>query len=62
MNNIITELMRRYGIWAILALSVAGATVWAVAHSQAKPGDKVSILWGMVEYTKSKLQTEHILR
>jgi hypothetical protein len=58
MDNIIIELMKRYGIWAILALSVTGATVWFVAHSQAKPGDKVSILWGMVEYTKSKSQTE----
>ena len=58
MNNIITELIKRYGIWAILALALAGTTIWVVAHSQAKPGDKVSILWGMVEYTKSKSQTE----
>lgn len=41
-----------------MALALAGTTIWVVAHSQAKPGDKVSILWGMVEYTKSKSQTE----
>ncbi len=61
MDNIITELMRRYGIWAILALLVVGTTVWFVAHYQAEPGDELSILWGMVEYTKSKSQTEHKL-
>lgn len=58
MDKIITELMRRYGIWVIFFLSVAVAAVWFVAHSQATPGDKVSILWGMVEYTKSKSQIE----
>jgi hypothetical protein len=58
MDNIVTELLKRYGTWAILALVITGATVWAVAHYQAKPGNKVSILWGMVEYTKSKTKTE----
>lgn len=61
MDNIMTELMRRYGMWVIPALLVAGATVWFVAHYQAEPGDEVSILWGMVEYTKSKSQAEHKL-
>jgi len=55
-QNLIAELTKRFGLWAILALILAGALVWVIAHSQAKPGEKVSILWGMVEYTKGKSQ------
>jgi len=58
LDNIFTELLRRYGIWAIVALLVTGSTVWFVAHYQAQPGGKVSIIWGMVEYTKSESQAK----
>ncbi|MEA2083449.1 MAG: hypothetical protein U9O82_04240 [Thermodesulfobacteriota bacterium] len=56
MRNLIDDLTKRFGLWAILVLLLLGALVWVIAHSQAKPGEKVSILWGMVEYTKGKLQ------
>ena len=58
MDNIITELMKPYGIWAIVALIVAGTGVWFAVHYQAKPGEKVSIVWGMVAYTKSESKNE----
>ncbi|MDM8549720.1 hypothetical protein QUF72_06575 [Desulfobacterales bacterium HSG2] len=53
MGNIIIELIKRYGIWAILASSVAGSTVWVAAHYQAKPGDKVSVIWVWLNIQKA---------
>ena len=42
----------------MLILFLVGALVWGIAHFTAQPGEEVSILWGMVEYTKDELHIE----
>lgn len=56
MRDLIAELIKRFGVWVILGLFLAGTLVWGIAHFNAKPGEKISILWGMVEYMKGESQ------
>src|SRR3981189_2566331 len=45
----------RFGIGRVLAIGAIGAVIiWAVAHFAAAPGASVSVLWGLVTYTKNK--------
>ena len=43
---------RRFGMWAIAAAIAGGIAVWILAHYAAAPGSPVSVLWGLVQYTK----------
>lgn len=60
MSSLITELMERYGVWIITIMTtvvvVIGALVWLFTHLNAEPGEKVSVFWEMIKYTKSKSQ------
>ena len=40
---------------ALITITAVGL-IWFIAHSTAEPGEKVSILFGLVEYTKGKSQ------
>lgn len=53
MSEIWSELVRHYGIVAVIVTVFFGATVWALAHIASAPGTLVKVLWGLVEYTKS---------
>lgn len=55
MEKLIIELIKRFGLWIMLVLMLAGGLVWGIAHFNAKAGEKVSVLWGMVEYYKGEL-------
>lgn len=60
MENLIIVLIKRFGIrimWVLmLVIMMAGGLVWGIAHFNAKAGEKVSVLWGMVEYIKGGSQ------
>jgi hypothetical protein len=43
---------RRFGMWAVAAAIAGGIAVWILAHYAAAPGSPVSVLWGLVQYTK----------
>ncbi len=46
-------LFKEYGLLKLLVISlVVLALIWGVAHWTAGPGERVSVLWGLVEYTK----------
>ena len=45
MKDLFNELIRVFGRWVILALILLGVLVWIIAHLNAEPGQKVSILW-----------------
>ena len=57
-EDLLKQLIQQFGLWIIGALILLGALVWGITHLNAKPGEKVSILWGMVEYIKDKPQPE----
>lgn len=46
------EIVRRYGLWPLLGAIPFALVIWAMCHWFASPGTKVSILWGLAEYTK----------
>lgn len=47
-------IFRRFGLWAVAAAVVGATVVWVLAHNAAAPGSPVSVLWGLVEYTKKE--------
>lgn len=55
MKEIVDAILLKYGLWA---LSLAFLLIWGLAHWTASPGTPVSILWGLVEYTKSTTQID----
>src|SRR5437762_1382880 len=52
MKEVASEIYRRYGIAALIAVAAGFVLIWIVAHYTAAPGGNVSILWGVVQYTK----------
>jgi hypothetical protein len=52
MADFLVELFRKLGIWILPGILAFGVLIWLIAHQTAEPGGKVSVLWGMVEYTK----------
>lgn len=56
MNNILSNLFSKYGfsalIGTVIAVVIAVIIVWIAAHNMSAPGEKVSVIWGLVEYTK----------
>ena len=54
MDSFLSHLSAKYGWRLLVAGSVLVTIVWAITHFASDPGEKVSVLWGMVEYTKGK--------
>ena len=55
MKEIVNAILHKYGLWA---LSLVILFIWGLAHWTASPGTPVSVLWGLVEYTKSTAQID----
>lgn len=55
MSDFLREIVKKLGIYAAPTFVVFFALVWAVVHLTAKPGDKISVLWGMLDYTKGAI-------
>ena len=55
MGDLASDLFKRYGLRALGAAAVAVVLIWVVAHYTAAPGGNVSVLWGLVQYTKSSV-------
>ena len=56
-KDLLSEFAQKIGLWPFLALAVVVLTaVWGVAHWTAQPGKKVSVFWGLVEYSKTSVQ------
>lgn len=53
MNDLGSELVKRYGTLAVVAAIIIAPIVWSLAHFASAPGTPVKILWGLVEYTKA---------
>lgn len=56
MSDFGTEVLKRYGATAIVFALISAAVIWGFAHLVAAPGSEVSILWGLVKYTKQAAQ------
>lgn len=52
MPEVINEIIKRYGALGLVCLVLVGGAVWYMAHTNAKAGETISVLWSMVEYTK----------
>ncbi len=59
MRDLGSEIFRRYGPWALLAAALISICIWLLAHNIAAPGGQVSVLWGLIQYTKQGAETEH---
>ena len=51
MWDLLNQLYKRFGLWALLFVALAFATVWFVAHINAQPCEQVSV-FGLIKYTK----------
>jgi hypothetical protein len=55
MDKLLSRLMEKYGLLPIaIAIILGTIIVWGLAHYTAAPGGNVSVLWGLVQYTKVK--------
>ncbi|MFH0990374.1 MAG: hypothetical protein V1799_10215 [bacterium] len=52
MDNFLSDVLQHYGGVSFLVVSLGAVVIWALAHWAASPGTEVSILWGLVKYTK----------
>ena len=52
MAEILDQLFSSFGTIGLMIVAVFAALVWALAHFSAQPGTAVSVLWGLVSYTK----------
>ena len=53
MSDLGTEIWKKYGIRALVFAAIFSLVLWVIAHRTAAPGGTVSVLWGLVEYTKA---------
>jgi len=53
MNSDLWNIIKQFWPYLIGLIITVGAVVWFIAHTKAEPGKKVSVFWGMIEYTKS---------
>lgn len=51
-NSLGTEILRRYGLLAVICAIAFAFVIWKLADEVAAPGGEVSVLWGFVQYTK----------
>lgn len=60
MDQFLSRLLDKYGLLRIFIAVLSGFFVlWALAHITAAPGGNVSVLWGLVQYTKNKPDTDN---
>jgi len=52
LSNLPSNIFSKYGIKSIIIAIVLAIVIWFIAHISAAPGTEVSILWGLVRYTK----------
>jgi hypothetical protein len=58
MDQFLSRLLDKYGLARMIIAVLFGFVIlWALAHFSAAPGGNVSVLFGVVEYTKSKPDT-----
>ena len=57
MGDILTESLKKYGIKFVISAIVFAIAIWALAHWTAAPGNEISVLWGLVKYTKRLPET-----
>jgi len=61
MDQFLSRLLDKYGLARMVVAVAAGFIIlWALAHFSAAPGGNVSVLFGLVQYTKSKPDTPTI--
>jgi hypothetical protein len=61
MDQFLSKLLDKYGLARIvIAVLIGFIALWALAHFTAAPGGNVSVLWGLVQYTKSKPDTSTV--
>jgi tetratricopeptide (TPR) repeat protein len=53
MANVGELLFKKYGLSAIVVAIVGALSIWGLAHWAAAPGSEVSVLFGLVRYTKA---------
>lgn len=53
MFDLISKIFNKYGITSIILAIIIVAVIWIVAHFNAAPGKEISVLWGLVKYTKN---------
>lgn len=56
MKDLADQVFRHFGLKAVVAIVIVGMVIWALAHWNAAPDRTVSVLWGLVEYTKPSPQ------
>lgn len=56
MKDLPDQLFRHFGLKAVLAPVILGSVIWILADWNAAPDRTVSVLWGLVEYTKPRPQ------
>lgn len=56
MKELADQVFQTWGWKAVVAIVCAGFGIWGLAHFNSAPGTRVSVLWGLVEYTKQSPQ------
>jgi hypothetical protein len=49
---VLETLVTTYGLIAVAGISGGAGLVWLISHFAAKPGGKVSVLWGLATYDR----------
>ncbi len=60
MGDVLSQILRRYGSLAISVAFLLALVVCVVTHLVATPGTEVSVLWGLIRYTKAPAAVAHI--
>lgn len=62
MDQFLARLLDKYGLFrTIIAILIGFFSLWGLAHFTAAPGGNVSVLWGLVEYTKNKSDADNLV-
>ncbi len=60
MEEILDQLFSSFGTIGLIIAALFAGLVWALAHFSAQPGTAVSVLWGLVSYTKPERHIEPV--
>ncbi len=59
MEQLFQSAVSTFGLrYLIIGTVIAGIAVWLLAHWNAQPGTQVSVVWGLVTYTKQFRETK----
>ena len=53
MAELFNTILKQLGAFGLIGLTILIGVVWLVAHTQAQKCERVSLLFGLVDYTKS---------